>query len=73
LGAYVLAESEIKLLSYQITELIKKQDTICIDLKNLVEKMDKRISTVESRVAWIYGLLAGLGVVSITTLVKLFL
>lgn len=68
-----MAESEIKLLSYQITELIKKQDTICIDLKNLVEKMDKRISTVESRVAWIYGLLAGLGVVSITTLVKLFL
>jgi len=73
LGAYVLAESEIKLLTYQIQDLIKKQDVISIDIKDLVEKMDKRISTVESRVAWIYGLLAGLGVVSITTLIKLFL
>ena len=68
-----MAESEIKLLTYQIQDLIKKQDVISIDIKDLVEKMDKRISTVESRVAWIYGLLAGLGVVSITTLIKLFL
>lgn len=68
-----MAENKLELLTYQISELIKTQDEICIDLKTLVEKMDKRIVTVETKVAWIYGLLAGLGVVSIANLIKLFI
>ncbi len=68
-----MADSEIKLLTYQIQELAKKQDEFGADLKSLITTTSKRISTIETRVAWIYGLLAGLGVVSLTTLIKLFL
>jgi len=68
-----LPESEIKLLAYQVEQLVKKHDIVCSDLKELFEKVDKRVVQVETRVAWIYGLLAGLGVVSITTLIKIFL
>lgn len=68
-----MAESEIKLLAYQIQELVKKQDSLCNELNELFDKMDKRVGKVEMRIAWIYGLLAGLGVVSISSLIKMFL
>jgi hypothetical protein len=53
--------------------LIKKYDEICCDFEKLVDTMNKRLNTAENRLAWIYGLLAGLGVVSIANLIKLFL
>jgi len=68
-----LPESEIKLLTYQVEQLVKKHDIVCNDLKELFEKMDKRVVQIETRVAWVYGLLAGLGVVSVATLIKMFL
>ena len=68
-----MIKSEETLLAYQIKELIKKQDEICSNLQAIFDKLDNRVTTVEKQVSWIYGLLAGLGVVSIATLIKTFL
>jgi hypothetical protein len=68
-----VTKGEENLLAYQIQALIKKQDEICANLQAIFDKFDGRVTTVENKVSWIYGLLAGLGVVSIATLIKTFL
>ena len=68
-----MTKGEENILAFQIQELIKKQDQICADLKALFEKMEGRITHVENKVSWICGLLAGLGVVSVATLIKTFM
>lgn len=62
----------LDLLAYKLDQVIEKQDSTCDEIKELYANIDERISSLEKHIAWGKGLFAGIGIVTITTLIKLF-
>jgi len=61
-----------KLLAYKIDQVIEQQEKLCDEFKDVVRSYGERISVIENRLSWGKGLLAGIGLVSVATLIKLF-
>ena len=64
--------SNIELIAYKLDQLIEQHEKSCKRMEEIFADYERRISCLEKKWSWGKGLLAGMGVVTISTLIKIF-
>jgi len=62
----------LELIDFKISQLIEQYEKNCEKMEKMFADYENRISCLEKKWSWGKGLLAGMGVVTISTLIKLF-
>jgi len=62
----------LELIDFKISQLIEQHEKSCKRMEEIFADYERRISCLEKKWSWGKGLLAGMGVVTISTLIKLF-
>jgi len=67
-----MASVNLDVLNYKLDSIIDQFKKNCEEMKQIFTEHERRISCLEKKWSWGKGLLAGMGVVTISTLIKLF-
>ena len=67
-----MASVNLDVLNYKLDSIIEQFEKNCRKMEEIYSEHERRIACLEKKWSWGKGLLAGMGVVTFATLIKLF-